>query len=224
MKITIFLILIIGFLLFGCQLKKDQINTISITVFAPTLNNDSIIYITGSPDELGNWTPDKITLENQGDYIWKKSIEIDDSNSFEYKYTLGSWEYEGADNNGYPLSNLIFTPKTETTIYDTINRWTKASERQTHGQITGVVKYHTKIEGKGLLPRNIIAWLPPNYNSNSSIRYPVLYMLDGQNIIDPKTSAFGNDWQVDETCDSLIKNELLNPIIIVGIYNTENRN
>ena len=48
-------------------------------------------------------------------------------------------------------------------------------------------------------------------------------MHDGQNIFDPKTSAFGIDWQIDETSTNLILNEEIEPLIIVGIYNTKNR-
>jgi predicted alpha/beta superfamily hydrolase len=49
-------------------------------------------------------------------------------------------------------------------------------------------------------------------------------MQDGQNLFDPKTSAFGIDWQLDETADSLIKSKAIREIIIVGIYNTQDRN
>jgi len=81
----------------------------------------------------------------------------------------------------------------------------------------------TNIEGKGILPRDVIIWFPPSYDESTSKRYPVLYMHDGQNIIDPTTSAFGIDWQVDETSDSLINENLMNEIIVVGIYNTKHR-
>jgi predicted alpha/beta superfamily hydrolase len=49
-------------------------------------------------------------------------------------------------------------------------------------------------------------------------------MHDGQNIVDPTTSTFQVDWQIDEAADSLIRKELIEPIIIVGIYNTPDRN
>lgn len=48
-------------------------------------------------------------------------------------------------------------------------------------------------------------------------------MHDGQNIIDPSTSSFQVDWQIDEALDSLIKQELIEPIIVVGIYNSVDR-
>jgi predicted alpha/beta superfamily hydrolase len=75
----------------------------------------------------------------------------------------------------------------------------------------------------GIKPRDIIVWLPPGYDTSKEKRYPVLYMHDGQNLFDPNTSFLGNEWKVDETADSLIRNKEINPIIIVGIYNTEDR-
>ena len=51
--------------------------------------------------------------------------------------------------------------------------------------------------------------------------YPVLYLNDGQNLFD-RTIAFGGvEWQVDETADRLIRQEVIAPLIIVGIDNTQ---
>lgn len=91
------------------------------------------------------------------------------------------------------------------------------------GQITGVVKYHPAVKSNDLLERNLIVWLPPNYDENPDQRYPVLYMHDGQNIFDPSTSFIGIDWQIDETADSLIRLGEIPPVIIVGIFNTSDR-
>ena len=84
--------------------------------------------------------------------------------------------------------------------------------------------YHKQITYEGLLPRDIIVWLPPGYDENKDKKYPVLYMHDGQNLFDPKTSFTKIDWQIDEAADSLIKNDIIDPFIIVGIYNTKDRN
>jgi enterochelin esterase-like enzyme len=48
-------------------------------------------------------------------------------------------------------------------------------------------------------------------------------MHDGQNIFGPVTSSFGTDWSVDETADDLIKKKSIEPVIVVGIYNTSDR-
>ena len=91
------------------------------------------------------------------------------------------------------------------------------------GQITGDLKYHPAMQGEGIRERNVIVWLPPNYQTDTDSTYSVLYMHDGQNIIDPATSFIGIDWQIDETVDSLIRVGSIDPIIIVGIYNTDDR-
>jgi predicted alpha/beta superfamily hydrolase len=48
-------------------------------------------------------------------------------------------------------------------------------------------------------------------------------MHDGQNLIDPKISYAGKDWQVDETVTRLIKEYKIKEVIVVGIYNTGDR-
>ena len=53
--------------------------------------------------------------------------------------------------------------------------------------------------------RNILVYLPSTYNSlNPSKKFPVVYMHDGQNALDPNTSAFGREWGVDETIETMI--------------------
>lgn len=65
-------------------------------------------------------------------------------------------------------------------------------------------------------------WLPPGYEdiANESRHYPVFYMNDGQNLFEAMTSFNGVEWQVDETAERLIREEVVPPMIIVGIDNT----
>ena len=52
--------------------------------------------------------------------------------------------------------------------------------------------------------RRIWIYLPPDYVSSRK-KYPVLYMHDGQNLFDDKTS-FAGEWQIDEALDNLRRN------------------
>jgi len=79
------------------------------------------------------------------------------------------------------------------------------------------------MKGENIAARDVIVWLPPNYESAANEHYPVIYMHDGQNIFDPATSSFGVDWAIDETVDALIKKKAIPPVIVVGIYNTPDR-
>lgn len=64
--------------------------------------------------------------------------------------------------------------------------------------------------------RRIWLYLPAGYGS-SDLRYPVLYMHDGQNLFED-WSAFGEEWQVDETLDRVD-----GKCIVVGIDNGDQK-
>lgn len=71
--------------------------------------------------------------------------------------------------------------------------------------------------------RDVIVYLPPGYDK-SNTRYSVFYMHDGQNLFDGATSYIpGQEWRVDETTQQLIAAEKIEPLIIVGVYNTKDR-
>jgi predicted alpha/beta superfamily hydrolase len=69
-------------------------------------------------------------------------------------------------------------------------------------------------------PRNVLVYLPPGYGANPEQRYPVLYMHDGQNLIIPQDAFGGVVWGVDKTAERLILEGKIEPLIIVGIYNS----
>jgi predicted alpha/beta superfamily hydrolase len=62
--------------------------------------------------------------------------------------------------------------------------------------------------------------VPPGYGApeNSKKRYPVLYMLDGQNLFDACLSDVSHaEWQVDETVYRLIREKAIPEMIVVGV-------
>jgi predicted alpha/beta superfamily hydrolase len=72
--------------------------------------------------------------------------------------------------------------------------------------------------------RDLIVYLPPGYEADSSRTYPVLYLNDGQNLFDPATSFIkGRTWMVREAADEGIEAGEVEPLVIVGIYNTGER-
>lgn len=68
-------------------------------------------------------------------------------------------------------------------------------------------------------PRNVLVYTPPGYGENPDHRYPVLYMHDGQNLMNPADAFGGVVWGVDRTAHELILSNQIEPLIIVGIYN-----
>jgi predicted alpha/beta superfamily hydrolase len=90
--------------------------------------------------------------------------------------------------------------------------------------VIGNVDYHREIYSPILdKKRDFFVWLPSGYDDNPAKRYPVIYLQDGQNLIDPKTSFAGIDWQVDETVTRLIGEFRIKEIIVVGINNNNDR-
>ena len=82
------------------------------------------------------------------------------------------------------------------------------------------VKLHENFGAAHLAaPRRVLVYLPPGYGDHPERRYPVLYMHDGQNLINPEDAFGGIVWGVDETANKLILAGEIEPLIIVGIYN-----
>lgn len=72
--------------------------------------------------------------------------------------------------------------------------------------------------------RDVIVYLPPDYSRHPERKYPVLYLHDGQNLFDGQTSFIqGHTWQVREQADAAIEAGEIEPLVIVGIYNTGDR-
>lgn len=215
-----FFLIILLSLFIACNIDSK---THSIILYAPNLPDTTQVYIAGDIAQLGNWNPSLVTMQSLGNHKWVKKIAPQSGASIEYKFTLGSWQKEGLDKDGNAFSNFSINTIKVKKKTDTIYKWAKRSKKIV-GQITGQVKYHKQMQGDGILDRDIIVWLPPNYESDIDKNYGVIYMHDGQNIFDPATSSFGIDWQIDETCYKRIKTNKMNPIIVVGIYNTADRN
>ena len=202
--------------------EKSQVQ-ITFQLHCSEVPKDSQVFITGNLAVLGKWRPNAVPMKLADNGTWSFQISVPRGTLIEYKYTLGDWSKEGAGVRGQPLSNFKLTATDSVTQKDEVKAWTNGARRVFHGQVTGNVQYHRQIESRDLRPRDVVVWLPPSYESETDRHYPVLYMHDGQNLFDPRTSAFGIDWQVDETITKMVRKEQLEPIIVVGICNTPDR-
>lgn len=212
-KVFLFCFLVLISFINYSQVKVD------IIVNARNVQTSEKIFISGNQENFGFWNPGLIELNKLNDTLWSKTFNFNQETQIEFKFTKGDWSNEALDSTLKVPTNYKLIVKNDTTLYFKIVNW-NTEQNFVSGKITGSVKYHFGFNSKYVLPRDIIVWLPPSYDSLNSKRYPVLYMHDGQNIIDPKTSAFGVDWGMDETADSLISENLIDEIIIVGINNT----
>ncbi len=70
---------------------------------------------------------------------------------------------------------------------------------------------------KYVTARNIDIWLPDDYTASK--KYAVLYMHDGQMLFDSNITWNKQEWMVDETVSSLLKNNTIKDVIVVGVWN-----
>jgi len=91
--------------------------------------------------------------------------------------------------------------------------------------ISGQLRKHEQFASRFLRnQRDLIVYTPPGYPDQPDGRYPVLYLHDGQNLFDGATSFIpGQDWHVGPTADEGILSGAVEPLIIVGMYNTKAR-
>lgn len=174
------------------------------------------IYISG---DFESWSGGKVQYkltqkENEYSITIPKTQE-----TINFKFTQGSWDTVETKEDGSNIENRIYHyNKPQDTVAVKINNWTSDVAKEKAS--TASKNVHVFSE-KFFMPqlnreRKIWVYLPPNYDTSSK-RFPVLYMHDGQNVFDNKTS-FAGEWEVDETLNRLSKDYGLN-LIVIGIDN-----
>ncbi len=234
-EFAIALILLAGFIqtVFSADLiltpnahaSDDGKRTVTIRAQVPV--GTDTVYLVGNCPELGNWYPSAFAMKGDGTNR-TASLRLPAGTRLEFKFTLGSWEREGLAPSGLTGPNNLFTVETnaEVTVIipgfkkeiaDSLDDWKGSG-------VLGRLEYWKRVPSKFLTPtRNIAIWLPPGYDENSTNRYAVLYMHDGQNLFDPRTSYAGVDWGVDEAIVRGMKAGHIPPMIVVGVWCTEQR-
>jgi predicted alpha/beta superfamily hydrolase len=218
-RLIVVLVVVLGL---GCRASSSDRVKIRVTT-PPDTPDTARVFLAGNLSILGSWKPDGFPLSVVGEGLWEGEFSVHRGEKVEFKVTLGSWESEAVYDSSIAPQNTVITVGSDTTIVLRPVTWRHLGFRPSGG-ITGTVRYHSQIEGEGLrYARDVIVWLPPSYESDPEKRYPVLYLHDGQNVIDPRTSYLGLDWRVDEIADSLIIEGAIREIIVVGCNNSPDR-
>lgn len=203
--------------------KQECIIAFQVKVPEYTASNAKIS-ISGNHPKLGNWAPGKINLVKGGRQSYHIKISFEKGAMLQYKFTQGSWETVEKDKNFNEIQNRTLIVEKDETINITVENWAERKKISKKHTLTGNIVLIKNFKANLLKNnRDIIVYLPPDYYINLNKRYPVLYMHDGNNIFDKATSAYGFEWSSDETAQKLIKDKFIKEIIVVGIYNNENR-
>lgn len=85
------------------------------------------------------------------------------------------------------------------------------------GKFDGMIYRIDSFPTKYISPRTVDVWLPTNYSKNK--KYSVLYMHDGQMLFDATTTWNKQEWMVDEVISKLTKENKIEDVIVVAIWN-----
>ncbi len=222
-------IFILNIFILAVRVESDTL-LLKINLAVPQNTPESTsIYIVGNIPEFGSWQHStKLTRISKKTAELQLPISIPVDNTLEYKYTLGSWNTVEKTKNGIEAENrkvkLNYEVDKEKIVDDIVGSWASLANPILKNTLTGNIKLHENFHSPELNnDRNIIVYLPPDYGKNKEKKYPVLYMHDGNNIFDIKTSFAGFEWKVDENAEKLIKSNYIKSVIIVGIYNNSDR-
>ncbi len=185
--------------------------TFRVTTPATTPPGDPV-FIAG---DFQAWNPGDpaCQLTNVGGLLYEITLDLTVGTTIQFKFTRGDWSKVEKGPNGEEIANRTHAVTGADTLNLTVANWADLPANST---ITGDVTTHTV---PGFLDgRRVWVYLPPDYNTRPDVRYPVLYMFDGQNVFDQATS-FAGEWEVDEACESLIPAGLMSPIIVVSVDN-----
>ncbi len=216
MSRALFYCLIFSFLSFG----QSQ----NITFLASVPDSTENVYLIGNHPNLGNWNhSNAVKLESINDTLFSATVSLPINKNIEFKFTRGSWGKEALDiHMSVPPNYSIFTGESDTLAYF-IHSW-RDWQMFPVDKVTGNLIIHKNVHSPQLENfRTVLVWLPPSYNVNSSKKYPVLYLHDGQNVFTSGLSLSGEEWKLDETVTELISQEKMKEIIMVAAYHGENR-
>lgn len=185
------------------------------------------VSIAGTLPEWGPWQPDRAWLVGEGSRR-ETTVSVPAGTKVEFKLTLGSWAREAVDTAGQAIPNYSVSVEKDTVVYVSVPGFRPTGEEYfatiKDTGLVGRLELHQDMTSQ-FIPRtrSVFVWLPPGYDEKPEQRYSVLYMHDGQNLFDPRVPSTQIDWGVDEVVTRLVEKKEIEPLIVVGLFNTSAR-
>ncbi|MFC1887685.1 alpha/beta hydrolase-fold protein [Candidatus Cloacimonadota bacterium] len=203
----------------GSGNEMSVIFEISVPEFTP---QEDDVYLAGN---INGWDPEdeQYRATSTAPNHYRLTIPLETSGTIlEYKFTRGGWNTVEKYADGSEMPNRTYTfQNTGETISIVIENWADLSGGGTTitGNVIRIEDFEIPQLGR---TRDLLIYLPPDYETEPDKQYPVLYMHDGQNLFDDYTS-FAGEWGVDETLESFFYDDESDGVIVVGIENSSHR-
>jgi predicted alpha/beta superfamily hydrolase len=155
------------------------------------------IYLAGN---VNGWDPknDSYSLFSVNGYHY---INLTPEGILEFKFTQGSWSSAEGDSIGKQISNRkIENYSSNDTIELTINGWEFNKPKTSTKSENVISENYFLTDSSFSFHPEIWVYLPKSYQK-SKITYPVVYLMDGQNLFDDAL-AYSGEWGIDELLDS----------------------
>lgn len=196
--------------------QDTQLLTLIVNVPAHTPTASSF-YFTGGPETGCNWQLQCLRFQTVDAPGLSFGVQLKLPRALkkiEFKVTRGSWLNEAARPDGSPLDNQVVELNgTQTIQVLSVTNWKDLGPMGIMGDVVHLNNVYSPQLGNS---RDVSVWLPPSYSIASQKHYPVIYMHDGQNLFDPKTSSYGVDWDISQTMTRLAL-QTGQEAIVVGI-------
>jgi predicted alpha/beta superfamily hydrolase len=213
-------ILIFAALVFGIPDRLDAAQSLTLKLYRIPDNTPAQdrIHVAGN---FNQWNPADPNAVFQKDADGVLTLTLSVSGPLAFKITRGSWATVERDEDGRDISNreitLIDEPSTKAL---NVGSWAD-SQGASGGTRSGRIEV-LDFSLKGLGARKIWVYLPPDY-ARTDKNYSVLYMYDAQNLFDRRSTAFGQEWRVDESLEELYYEENHPGLIVVAVDNSNRR-
>lgn len=145
------------------------------------------------------------------------------------------WSHTAASSNGKSNCGYIFTAEQFSHgVHIELANWTgqtkpddSTSSDNNNPTISATLSGDIRMLNEFAMPPlkrhgDIAIYLPASYRTEPKRTYPVLYMLDGQNLFDNQT-AYSVEWRIDEHLEAMAVTDAMQEIIVVAVPNGPER-
>ncbi|MEO1075583.1 MAG: alpha/beta hydrolase-fold protein [Bacteroidota bacterium] len=222
MIVRVYVHLLVCLLALPCTSSaRAQEHVVTIQVLPPAHTPEgATLYLAGQGHEFGDWNPAGAVMAQVDDTRWAFTGTFEAGRTLVFNVTRGTWGRQALSGPRTPMPATTLEVTGDTTVTLQPTDW----EDTALASATGSIRYHHHVASpRTREARDLVVWLPPGYDEDAERRYPVLYIHDGQNVFDRSTSYGGSEWRMDEVADSLIARGQIEPMIVVGINNTQIR-